>query len=89
MAEDLRRKGYVGKTIGIKLRYDDFKTLTRDRGLPTGTDDADEIRRAAGECLKRAPLEQRLRLLGVKVSALHKKAVQTEDIDPQAALLLG
>ena len=30
VADDLQRKGYVGKTIGIKLRYDDFKTATRD-----------------------------------------------------------
>ena len=89
VAGDLRRKGYVGKTIGIKLRYDDFKTLTRDLSLPIATDDADEIRRAAGECLKRAPLEQRLRLLGVRVSALHKKQAQSEQLEPQAALLLG
>ena len=89
VAGDLRRKGYVGKTIGIKLRYDDFKTLTRDLSLPIATDDADEIRRAAGECLKRAPLEQRLRLLGVRVSALHKKEAQIEQLEPQAALLLG
>ncbi len=88
VAGDLRRKGYVGKTIGIKLRYDDFKTLTRDLSLPNGTDDADEIRRAAGECLKRAPLEQRLRLLGVRVSALQKKHAQAEQLEPQAALLL-
>jgi DNA polymerase-4 len=88
VAGDLRRKGYVGKTIGIKLRYDDFKTLTRDLSLPNGTDDADEIRRAAGECLKRAPLEQRLRLLGVRVSALQKKQAQAEQLEPQAALLL-
>ena len=89
VAGDLRRKGYVGKTIGIKLRYDDFKTLTRDLSLPIATDDADDIRRAAGECLKRAPLEQRLRLLGVRVSALHKKQAQSEQLEPQAALLLG
>ena len=88
VAGDLRRKGYVGKTIGIKLRYDDFKTLTRDLSLPNATDDADEIRRAAGECLKRAPLEQHLRLLGVRISALQKKQVQTEQLEPQAALLL-
>jgi DNA polymerase-4 len=89
VAGDLRRKGYVGKTIGIKLRYDDFKTLTRDLSLTIATDDANEIRRAAGECLKRAPLEHRLRLLGVRVSALHKKQAQSEQLEPQAALLLG
>ena len=70
VAEDLKRKGYVGRTIGIKLRYDDFRTVTRDVTLPASTDDAAAIRRAAGECLRRVPLEKRLRLLGVRVTAL-------------------
>ena len=85
---DLQRKGYVGKTIGIKLRYDDFRTLTRDLTLPVATDDAAEIRRAAGECLKRVPLEKRLRLLGVRVSALMKKGDAAQALQPQAELLL-
>jgi DNA polymerase-4 len=70
VAEDLQRKGYLGRTIGIKLRYDDFRTVTRDVTLPAPTDDAVAIRQAAGACLRRVPLERRLRLLGVRVSAL-------------------
>ncbi|MDE1179301.1 DNA polymerase IV [Paraburkholderia sp.] len=70
VADDLVRKGYVGRTIGIKLRYADFRTVTRDLTLPAPTADAVEIRRAATECLKRITLDQRLRLLGVRVSAL-------------------
>ena len=70
VAADLERKGYAGRTIGIKLRYDDFTTVTRDRSLDHHTSDAQEIRRAAGECLKRVPLERRLRLLGVRVGAV-------------------
>jgi DNA polymerase-4 len=74
VAEDLRRKGYVGKTIGLKLRYDNFKTVTRDLTLPLATADAQAIRRAAGLCLKRVPLERRLRLLGVRVGSLQRPA---------------
>ncbi|SDV46077.1 DNA polymerase IV [Chitinasiproducens palmae] len=70
VAEDLARKGYVGRTVGIKLRYDDFRTVTRDLTLPEPVADATAIRRAATECLKRVPLVRRLRLLGVRVSAL-------------------
>lgn len=70
VAEDLRRKGYVGRTIGIKLRYDDFRTATRDHTLEHYTDDAAAIRRAAGLCLKRVDLRRRLRLLGVRVGKL-------------------
>jgi DNA polymerase IV len=70
VAEDLRRKGYVGRTIGIKLRYDDFRTATRDLTLDHFTSDAATIRRAAGQCLKRVDLTSRLRLLGVRVGKL-------------------
>lgn len=72
VAEDLRRKGYVGRTIGIKLRYADFRIVTRDLSLPAPTADAATIRRAAGECLRRVPLDQRFRLLGVRVGALSR-----------------
>ncbi len=70
LAEDLHRKGYVSRTIGIKLRYDDFKSVTRDLTLPEPTADAHQIRLAAGNCLKRVPLKKKLRLLGVKASGL-------------------
>ena len=70
VATDLQRKGYVGRTIGIKLRYSDFQIATRDQSLTLYTADPLEIRRAAGLCLKRAPLQKRLRLLGVRVGSL-------------------
>ena len=90
VAQDLARKAYLGKTIGIKLRYDDFKTVTRDVTLTEATDDPAVIRRAAGECLKRVPLERRLRLLGVRVGGLcSKQAMQDETDSSQAELLLG
>ncbi len=72
VAEDLQRKGYMGRTIGIKVRYDDFKTATRDQTVAELLHDAAAIRRVAGQCLKRVPLDKRLRLLGVRVGALVK-----------------
>ena len=70
VAADLVRKGYVGRTIGIKVRYDDFKAVTRDLTLDAYTADARVIRQAAGQCLKRVDLHRRLRLLGVRVGSL-------------------
>ncbi|MEO6408257.1 MAG: DNA polymerase IV [Burkholderiaceae bacterium] len=70
LAGDLARKGYASKTIGIKLRFEDFRIATRDLTLPVHTDDAGAIRRAAGLCLKRIDLTRRLRLLGVRAGAL-------------------
>jgi DNA polymerase-4 len=72
VAADLARKGYVGKTIGIKLRYDNFQSVTRDQTLDGYTADARAIRDTAGQCLKRVDLTRRLRLLGVRVGSLMK-----------------
>ncbi|MDT8991138.1 DNA polymerase IV [Curvibacter sp. APW13] len=89
VAQDLQRKGYAGKTVGIKLRYTNFKILTRDLTLPEPLQDAQAIRKAAGQCLKRAPLQQRFRLLGVRVGNLQRATqpggVPTEIPAPQPA----
>jgi DNA polymerase-4 len=85
VADDLRRKGYVGKTIGIKLRYDDFRTATRDHTLDHYTADAATIRRTAGQCLKRVDLAPRLRLLGVRVGKLAKADAVPVEAPPPAA----
>lgn len=74
LAHDLHRKGYAGRTIGIKLRFDDFKTVTRDLTLPAPVADLPAIRRAAGQCLKRVDLQRKLRLLGVRAGSLVKQA---------------
>ena len=70
VAADLERKRYAGRTIGIKLRFEDFSTVTRDQTLAAPTCDARAIRRAAGQCLKRVDLSRRIRLLGVRVGSL-------------------
>jgi DNA polymerase-4 len=72
VAADLQGKGYAGKTIGIKLRYDNFQSVTRDTTIEQFTADAATIRREAGLCLKRVDLSRRIRLLGVRVGKLVK-----------------
>jgi DNA polymerase-4 len=70
VAEDLQRRGYRGRTIGIKLRFADFRTVTRDRTVPVAVDDAGSIRLVAFECLRRVALDRPLRLIGVRVAEL-------------------
>ena len=70
LATDLARHGMAARTIAVKLRYDNFSAVTRALTLDRHTADATIIRRTAGLCLKRAPLERRLRLLGVRVGGL-------------------
>ena len=83
LAADLARHGYVGRTIGIKLRYDDFRCVTRAQTLDFHTADVAVIRRTAGLCLKRAPLERRLRLLGVRVGGLVPEAAARAPFEAQ------
>lgn len=82
VAADLQRKGYLSKTIGIKLRYTDFSIVTRDITLDAPVDDAKAIRQAAGQCLKRAPLDRKLRLLGVRAGSLVKVSDNTPEPSP-------
>jgi DNA polymerase-4 len=87
VAADLVRKGYLARTVGIKLRYADFQVVTRDITLGAPTADADAMRRAAGVCLKRVPLEQRIRLLGVRASGLISLADAAVSDEPVQTVL--
>ncbi|HEY5366688.1 MAG TPA: DNA polymerase IV, partial [Casimicrobiaceae bacterium] len=79
LGDDLARKGYLARTIGVKLRFDDFSTVTRDRTIAEPTQQAAAIRDAAGRCLARVTFERRIRLLGVRASGLGRAD------DPQLA----
>ncbi|MDO4683512.1 MAG: DNA polymerase IV [Lautropia sp.] len=82
VALDLQRKGYAGRTIGIKLRHADFRVVSRDQTIQSPTQDATRIRAVAGQCLKRVDLSQRLRLLGIRVSSLHKLQYRASGTKP-------
>jgi DNA polymerase-4 len=70
LGRDLARKDCKGKTIGIKLRFDDFRTVTRDVTLTAATADPQTILDAARACLRRVSFDRKLRLLGVRVGSL-------------------
>ncbi len=84
LATDLQRKGYQGRTVGIKLRYGNFKVVTRDHTMTTHSADATTLRRVAGLCLKRVDLTPPLRLLGVRVGGL----ARTDPATPLNALAM-
>ncbi|MFX1689770.1 DNA polymerase IV [Paraburkholderia sp. A2RI-6] len=74
VAGDLQRKGYAGRTVGLKIKFADFKIVTRDLSLADPVADTAAIRRAVGECLKRVTLDRRIRLIGVRVGSLEPAA---------------
>jgi DNA polymerase-4 len=74
----LRRHGRTAKTVVLKLRYDDFSTITRSQTLPGPTDGTSELFRAADELLRTRLPKRRLsvRLIGVGVTGLSSSGGQ-------------
>lgn len=72
IAGGLKKDGYEGKTVTVKLRYGDFETHTRAKTLPEATCREEEIRRAAFACFGRFEMKKKVRLIGVRVSGLVK-----------------
>jgi DNA polymerase-4 len=70
-ASRLREKGMCGRTVTLKVRWSNFKTITRSRTMEAEFDNAAEIYEAVkGLYLKLDPQRPRIRLLGVSVSSL-------------------
>jgi DNA polymerase-4 len=74
LAADLDRKGYAARTIGIKLRFEGFRTVTRDQTLPEAVHSAEALLAAARQCLKRVDFSDRLRLMGVRAAGLSRRS---------------
>jgi DNA polymerase-4 len=70
LATDLAHKGYVARTVGIKVRFDDFRSMTRDTTLEQPVVRADDLLAGARLSLRRINFTRRIRLLGVRASGL-------------------
>lgn len=71
----LRSHGLAARTIHLKLRYHDFRTVTRSHTLDAPTDDTHEILRVASELLSQLPIGGGVRLLGVGTSVLQRPSI--------------
>lgn len=86
VAFDLRGRGLRGRTVTLKARFSDFRTVTRTKTLAFPTNSGRRIYATASELLERVPPGP-LRLLGVQVSNLgdvrtpHQTSLWGED-DP-------
>ena len=72
VVDDIKQKGYKGRTVTLKVRFSDFKTYTRAKTLDEPTDSIEDIRKAAFGCLKRIELKMKVRLIGVRITQLEK-----------------
>jgi DNA polymerase-4 len=70
LCEGLAKQQRAGRTIGIKIRLDDFTTHTRARTLAEPVSAADRVGAVALELLRRFAAQRPVRLLGVRVAGL-------------------
>ena len=78
LGSDLRERDMAGRTIGIKVRTDDFSTYTRVRSIDRVTNDADEIAAVAVQLLRENAPERPVRLLGVRMASFAEPAAASE-----------
>ena len=65
----MRRNGFAGRTITLKVKYQDFRQITRSLTLPDTTDDGRTVYRQVCGLLSKTEAGRRpIRLLGISIS---------------------
>lgn len=76
----LRRDAVCGRTVQLKLRFSDFRTITRQVTLPSPTADAQAIYRAGRELFTRHWKHGAVRLIGLGASGIVPAAAREQDL---------
>ncbi len=86
LAEGLAKRGTVGRTVGIKVRLDDFSTITRARTLPDATGEAATIAEVAVALIRENRPDRPVRLLGVRLAGFADGDEPSAEAADQTAL---
>jgi DNA polymerase-4 len=89
LCQTLGNQGRRGRTIGIKVRFDDFRTVTRARTIDVPTGEADVVLGVAGDLLRELDPQRPVRLLGVRVAGLDEEERRHVDAAPRDQLSLS
>jgi len=87
LCETLERADQRGRTVGIKVRYDDFSTVTRARSVAAPVNELQSVWPIALELLRRLDPPRPVRLIGVRVAGLDDDGAALAPAD-QLTLLL-
>jgi DNA polymerase-4 len=74
LCDTLAKEERRGRTIGIKVRFDDFSTVTRARSIDAAVNDSSTVGTVALELLRRLDPRRPVRLLGVRVAGLDEQS---------------
>ena len=87
--ERLKRHQLQGRTITLKIKYHDFKQVTRSQSFPTGIGDFETICATAIQLINQSGIEGRkIRLLGITLSNFGEPITKQKPIDHSDQLAL-
>jgi DNA polymerase-4 len=90
LGTELRERSLRGRTIGIKVRLDDWTTITRVHTIASPTDDGEVIASTARSLLRAYDPPRPVRLIGVKVASFADETAGAKaDVEPEALSLLA
>lgn len=85
VAARLRRAGLAGRTVQLKVRFHDFRTITRALTVTTPVDEGTQIVTAGRQLLAEVDPSPGVRLLGISVSGLAAGSARQLTLDDAAA----
>ena len=86
VASRLKREGYKGRTITVKIRYSNFTTFTKTKTIKEATNDLEILYKTAEELLGKFTFDKLVRLVGVRAGNFvkeEKKILQILSVDNQ------
>lgn len=79
----LRKRELEGRTIGIKIRLDDWTNVTRSHTVEAATNDPAVVAPVALELLRAYDPQRPVRLLGVRVASFEGNELDAEPAEPE------
>lgn len=65
--EDIRKKEFKGRTVTLKIKYADFKIITRSKTFPSFIEDYETFYKAGFELLQQVDISPKVRLIGLGI----------------------
>jgi len=75
----LSKNNYKGRTVSLKIKYADFKIISRSKTFPGFISDFETLFDAGSELLKLVDLSTKVRLIGIGIRNNEEEVIWTDD----------
>ncbi len=89
LIERMERSGTIGKTVTLKVKYSDFRQITRSKTVEEWIRNKEQIKTIYSELVKAVEIRDGIRLLGLSLSNLNHETEDPENGKPDSQLTFG